>query len=88
MNSLELATVYLAPKVIPLPPSKSLLIETHRGGSPPILVDGTHSSFLHIILHVRFLANILKSRRSGYDPLADANKLPLCRDQTRRRLAA
>jgi hypothetical protein len=53
MNSLELATVYLAPKVLPPPPAKSLLIETPPGWHPPILADGTHSSFLHIIMHVR-----------------------------------
>ena len=53
MNSLELATVYLAPNKYPPPPSKSLLIETPPGWHPPVLADGTHSSFLHTILLVR-----------------------------------
>jgi len=51
--SRELATDCLAPnKYPPPPPSKSPLIETPQGWHPPILGYGTHSSFLHIILHV------------------------------------
>jgi hypothetical protein len=53
MNSLELATVYLAPKVIPPTPSKNLSNATPPGWHPPILVDGTHGSFLHTILLVQ-----------------------------------
>ena len=52
MNSLGLVTVYLAPNKYPPPPSKPLLKQTPPGWYPPILVDGTHSSFLHTILRV------------------------------------
>jgi hypothetical protein len=37
----------------PPPPFKNLPNVTPPGWHPPILADGTHSSFLHIILHVR-----------------------------------
>ena len=37
----------------PPPPSKNLPNETPPGCHPPILADGTHSSFLHTILLVR-----------------------------------
>ncbi len=79
MNSLELATVYLAPKVIPLPPSKSLLIDTPPGWHPPILADGTHSSFLHIILLVRL---------AGFDPQASPSTYRLDPDLLARTGAA
>jgi len=50
--SQELGTAYLAPNSTP-PRFKNLAKETPPGRHPPILVDGTHSSFLHIILLVR-----------------------------------
>ena len=53
MNSLGLATVYIAPKSTTRPPVKNLPNETPPGWHPPILADGTHSSFLHIILLVQ-----------------------------------
>ena len=56
---------------LPPTPFNILPNQDPTGVTPPILSYGTHSSFLHIILRVGFLAKILKSCRSGYDPLAD-----------------
>ena len=52
-NSSELGTVCLAPKVAPPPPVKIPANRDPTGVAPPILADGTHRSFLHIILRVR-----------------------------------
>jgi hypothetical protein len=71
MDSLELATVYIAPKSTTRPPVKNLPNETPPGWHPPILADGTHSSFLHTILHVRlatFCSGLLE-RQTFYPSL-------------------
>jgi hypothetical protein len=49
----ELATDRLAPKVAPPIPFEIPANQDPTGVPPPILVDGTHSSFLHTILLVR-----------------------------------
>ncbi len=49
MNSLGLVTVYLAPNKYPPTPIKILANREPTGVVPPILVDGTHSSFLYTI---------------------------------------
>ena len=50
--SRELATDCFAPKNTPTP-FKSLPNQTPPGWHPPILANGTHSSFLNTILRVR-----------------------------------
>jgi hypothetical protein len=67
----RLATVYLAPRNTPHPLQKPSQTRPHRGGTPPNLVDGTRSSFLHIILRVRLAWFYNRGSLSGCRPYPD-----------------